>query len=139
MYIIYIHTASPDEARKVRGTRNQGRWQRGPLRVGLGANWPNTTGERVLSCARTGNTELLQDIIDKVDEPVALLNEARDGLGNGVFHLCCAYRMLETLDFLLDIDGLDLNVQNVIGRGYAAGCVRPLTPCEMAIRRCTSP
>lgn len=64
----------------------------------------------ILGAARSNNLDILRQVISKDGSPT-LLN-ASDSVGNTALHYASRYGCLECLDFLLDQDGLDLDVRN---------------------------
>lgn len=64
----------------------------------------------ILGAARSNNLDILKDAITKDPSP-SLLNSI-DSVGNTALHLTSRYGCLECLDFLLDQDGIDLDVTN---------------------------
>ncbi|KAL6709392.1 hypothetical protein ACN47E_001799 [Coniothyrium glycines] len=77
--------------------------------------------ELILEACRRNNTELLEETIadlasaasksgKKAAEYVAdILNNARDGVGNGCLHLAATYGSYDVLDILLDQEGLEID------------------------------
>lgn len=64
----------------------------------------------ILGASRSNNLELLKQALSKNSSP-ALLNSS-DSVGNTALHLASRYGCLECLDFLLDQEGIDLDVRN---------------------------
>lgn len=71
--------------------------------------------EQLLEAARRNNTDLLTELLskyqDKPQEAIDLINSAKDSSGNGALHLAAKYGNYEVMDHLLDIDGVDVNLQ----------------------------
>ncbi|KAF2834482.1 ankyrin repeat protein-like protein [Patellaria atrata CBS 101060] len=75
--------------------------------------------ELVLEACRRNNTELLEEVIESISskppkgqgtaEVAKLLNNAQDGIGNGVLHLAATNGSYEVLDILLDQEGLEID------------------------------
>ncbi|KAF2136142.1 uncharacterized protein K452DRAFT_362724 [Aplosporella prunicola CBS 121167] len=74
--------------------------------------------ELLMEACRRNNTSLLEEVLgelaaaggDKATEHVAkTLNEARDGIGNGVLHVAATNGSYEVLDVLLDQEGLEID------------------------------
>ncbi|KAG9190872.1 hypothetical protein G6011_08960 [Alternaria panax] len=77
--------------------------------------------ELVLEACRRNNTELLEETLKdlgaaasrlgkKPEEHVAdILNNARDGVGNGCLHVAATYGSFEVIDMLLDQEGLEID------------------------------
>ncbi|EOD52893.1 putative ankyrin repeat protein [Neofusicoccum parvum UCRNP2] len=74
--------------------------------------------ELLMEACRRNNTSLLEEVLadlsaaggEKATEHVAkTLNEARDGIGNGVLHLAASNGSYEVLDILLDQEGLEID------------------------------
>lgn len=71
--------------------------------------------EQLLEAARRNNTDLLQELLakyqDKPEEAIELINKAKDPSGNGALHLAAKYGNYEVMDQLLDIEGVNVNLQ----------------------------
>lgn len=74
--------------------------------------------ELLMEACRRNNTSLLEEVLadltaaggEKATEHVAnVLNEARDGIGNGLLHLAASNGSYEVLDVLLDQEGLEID------------------------------
>ncbi|KAH9873366.1 hypothetical protein J1614_005764 [Plenodomus biglobosus] len=77
--------------------------------------------ELILESCRRNNTELLEETIadlasaasksgkDAAEYVAGILNNARDGVGNGCLHLAASYGSYEVLDVLLDQEGLEID------------------------------
>ncbi|KAF1360758.1 ankyrin repeat protein-like protein [Lizonia empirigonia] len=78
--------------------------------------------ELILEACRRNNTDLLEETIadlasaaSKAGTPPAahvaqVLNEARDGVGNGCLHVAATFGSYEILDILLDQEGLEIEL-----------------------------
>ena len=71
--------------------------------------------EQILEAARRNNTDLLEEVLSKFAETpqkaIDLINNAKDSSGNGALHLAAKLGHYEVMDQLLDIDGVDVNIQ----------------------------
>jgi hypothetical protein len=77
-----------------------------------------TPTELVLEACRRNNTDLLHEVLSSLHskhssktapkEIASLLNNARDGIGNGVLHIAAQHGHYEVLDILLDQEGLEI-------------------------------
>ncbi|KAK7547114.1 ankyrin repeat protein-like protein [Phyllosticta citricarpa] len=74
--------------------------------------------ELLMEACRRNNTSLLEEVLadlaaaggEKAAEHVAkVLNEARDGIGNGLLHMAASNGSYEVLDVLLDQEGLEID------------------------------
>ncbi|USP78462.1 hypothetical protein yc1106_05736 [Curvularia clavata] len=77
--------------------------------------------ELVLEACRRNNTELLEETLGELnaaatksgkkpaDYVADILNNARDGLGNGCLHIAATYGSFEVIDMLLDQEGLEID------------------------------
>ncbi|EDU39512.1 ankyrin repeat domain containing protein [Pyrenophora tritici-repentis] len=77
--------------------------------------------ELILEACRRNNTELLEETLKtltaaasksgkKAEEYVAdILNNARDGVGNGCLHVAATFGSYEVIDMLLDQEGLEID------------------------------
>ncbi|KAK5019706.1 ankyrin repeat protein-like protein [Cryomyces antarcticus] len=74
--------------------------------------------ELILEACRRNNTSLLEDVIASLSHSspsspevfvAKTLNEAQDGIGNGVLHIAASYGSYEVLDVLLDQAGLEID------------------------------
>lgn len=77
--------------------------------------------ELILEACRRDNTELLEETIADLasaatksgkkpaEHVAAILNGARDGVGNGCLHLAATYGSYHALDILLDQEGLEID------------------------------
>ncbi|KAL1797597.1 hypothetical protein ACET3X_004203 [Alternaria dauci] len=77
--------------------------------------------ELILEACRRNNTELLEETLKdlaaaasksgkKPEDHVAdILNNARDGVGNGCLHVAATYGSFEVIDMLLDQEGLEID------------------------------
>ncbi|KAL0256866.1 hypothetical protein SLS55_007675 [Diplodia seriata] len=74
--------------------------------------------ELLMEACRRNNTSLLEEVLaelseaggEKAAEHVAkTLNDARDGVGNGVLHLAATNGAYDVLDILLDQEGLEID------------------------------
>ncbi|KAL1654083.1 hypothetical protein SLS61_003489 [Didymella pomorum] len=82
--------------------------------------------ELILEACRRNNTDLLEETIADLasaaskagkapaDHVATVLNEARDGLGNGCLHVAASYGSYEILDILLDQEGLEIELTDRI-------------------------
>ncbi|KAF1925578.1 ankyrin repeat domain-containing protein [Didymella exigua CBS 183.55] len=82
--------------------------------------------ELILEACRRNNTDLLEGTIADLaaaastagKAPAAhvaqVLNDARDGLGNGCLHVAASYGSYEVLDMLLDQEGLEIELADRI-------------------------
>lgn len=77
----------------------------------------------LLGAARSNNLDLLKECLSTTASP-DLIN-AVDSVGNTALHNAARYGCLECLDYLLDQDGLDLDVTNRMDGD---------TPLHLAIR-----
>lgn len=80
-----------------------------------------SSAEQLMEVARRNNTDLLEQLLaefqDKPQEAINLINTAKDPSGNGALHLAAKYGNYEVMDHLLDIDGVDVNLQSSMN-GY---------------------
>jgi len=82
--------------------------------------------ELILEACRRNNTDLLEETIADMasaaskqgKEPAAyvakVLNEAKDGVGNGCLHVAATYGSYEILDILLDQEGIEIELTDRI-------------------------
>ncbi|KAF2628052.1 ankyrin repeat protein-like protein [Macroventuria anomochaeta] len=82
--------------------------------------------ELILEACRRNNTGLLEETIADLASSASkngkqpaeyvaqVLNEARDGLGNGCLHVAATYGSYEILDVLLDQEGLEIELTDRI-------------------------
>ncbi|KAH6633575.1 ankyrin repeat protein-like protein [Boeremia exigua] len=78
--------------------------------------------ELILEACRRNNTDLLEETIadlasaaskhgkQPAEHVARVLNEARDGVGNGCLHVAATYGSYEVLDILLDQEGLEIEL-----------------------------
>lgn len=67
-------------------------------------------GERLIEAARRNNTQLLQEIIEKIPDKeklAALLNDTKTVLGNHIYHEAALQGNYEVIDILLDQEGFE--------------------------------
>ncbi|EEB07753.1 hypothetical protein SJAG_02857 [Schizosaccharomyces japonicus yFS275] len=84
--------------------------------------------ETVIAACRMNNVDLLEKpVTEQVGNELNFLNTARDPLGNGCLHVCAQYGSVECLDWLLDIEGLDVNIPNTMNHD---------TPLHVAVQYC---
>lgn len=77
--------------------------------------------ELLFEASRRNNTDLLEETLanlassasksgsDPISHIAKTLNDARDGVGNGILHVAATYGSYEVLDILLDQEGLEID------------------------------
>lgn len=70
--------------------------------------------EQLIGAARSNNESLIESILKgkTPEEAAQLINTLRDPVGNGLLHLAAHHGSLETLDLLLDQEGVEIDPRN---------------------------
>ncbi|TGZ79153.1 ankyrin [Ascodesmis nigricans] len=83
--------------------------------------------ELLLEAARRDNTDLLNEVLEKIQHNAEILNSAADALGNTTLHVATQYGSYDVLDTLLDCSGLEVDPTNTLDRD---------TPLHKAVYLC---
>lgn len=73
-----------------------------------------SVSEQLVGAARSNNESLVESILKgkKPEEIAQLINTLRDPVGNSLLHLAAHHGSLETLYFLLDQEGVEIDPRN---------------------------
>ena len=70
-----------------------------------------SSAQVALGAARSDNLSLLRDTITSSPD-ADFVSTTRDAIGNTLLHVACKHGSLESVDFLLDQEGLELDLAN---------------------------